>query len=91
MADKTTVYTLTDAWLATNRYTAAADVDIRIGNASVAHRIAFAITDDNTAPSMAVGAAAIIKPGEREAMQLVTGERLWLAYVDGPAFANLTV
>ena len=72
MAD--TDYDLTTAISATNRYTAAADVDVLL-SASGAFQLRWSITPDDTAPTVK---GHPLDPNRSQALQLKTGDRLWM-------------
>ena len=72
-----TEYTLTADWSATNRYTAGADVDVLISNPS-GYSLRFELTGTDATPALAARRGHPIGPGQSRAMQLTSGERLWL-------------
>ena len=85
-----TVFDLTDDWSATNRYTAAADVDIQI-SATSGGDVRFDITPDDTAPAIPAGNGHPVRAGRTQALQLKTGDRLWLVTTSAGARATLGV
>lgn len=87
-----TNYSLTPAASATNRYTAAADIDVRLSNPSEWHVMAWTLTTSDVAPVAEPSNWNKIKPLEGQAMTLTMGERLWMACPSGrPLVAALEV
>lgn len=74
MASQT--FALTDAWDATNRYTASGETDIILSNVGGNSNLQFDLTGDDSPPAQDVGHR--IKAGESRAMTLNDGERLWM-------------
>lgn len=70
-------YKPTAGWSAPNRHTAAADQDILLSNVSGAS-VRFEITQDDMAPALDAALGHLVQPGRSLAMQLKSGERLWL-------------
>ena len=93
MADRTTKYTLTNAWSSTNRYTAAGDTDVLlVNNNGGKQRVAFAETTNDTAPTMLPHEASILNAGENFGWTLLDTTRLWMALANGSeGTAALTV
>lgn len=79
-----TYFDLEDDWSATNRYTAAADVDILVSN-SGGYAVRWSITSNDTAPTIPVSRAHVLGIGDRLPLQLSSGERLWLAGTNADA------
>ena len=77
-------YTLTLEWAAANRYTAAAEQDVLLSNSGT-YPMYFAITADDTPPTVASVRAHPLPIYASRAMQLQAGERLWLAGYAGHA------
>lgn len=71
-------------WAVTNRYTAAADQDILLSNVG-GDSLRFELTEDDALPSLDTGLGHIVQPGRSVAMQLKSGERLWLVGDDAQA------
>ena len=82
-------YTATTFWSADARYTAGADVDILLSNASGQHTLLWIITTTDTVPTSPVASGNPIKPDSSRAMQLLSGERLWLATRSNEVPANV--
>lgn len=72
MAD--TDYDLTTTRSATNRYTAASDVDVLL-SASGGFALRWSITPDDTVPTVT---GHPLEPNNSQALQLKTGDRLWM-------------
>ena len=73
-----TAYTaMTNAWSTSNRYQAVADVDVLISTTSGGPGV-FEIGTSST-PAISPGQGHPIQRGESRALQLKTGEYLWLA------------
>jgi len=70
-------YNPATGWTASNRHTALSDQDILLSNVGGAS-VRFEITNDDTAPILDAGLGHTIQPGRSLAMQLKSGERLWL-------------
>lgn len=75
----TTSYDVPTAWDSSARYNAASDVDVLLSNHNNLRRLYFTITTSTSTPSVAIRKASFVEPGTTKAMQLVTGEYLWLA------------
>lgn len=69
---------LTKNWTVESRFTAAADTDILLSNPSneIVH---FSLTVDDSAPAISPARGHPLKPLSVLAMQLKSGERLWLS------------
>lgn len=66
------------AWDVTNRYLAAAAVDVLLSNPGD-HPIAFEITNgSDTLPTLPVRDATVVMPGSARAMSLLINDRLWI-------------
>lgn len=65
-------------WTVGSRFTAAADTDILLSNPSSDY-VHFALTLDDTAPTIPAKRANPLKPMSVQPMQLRAGERLWMA------------
>lgn len=82
-----TVYpALTNAWSATNRYTAAAVTDVLISDPLIgsAGQIAWTTTLSDTAPLITPEQASKLPPDRSQPITMNSGERLWLAIVGAP-------
>jgi hypothetical protein len=76
-------YTANTAWSASARYTAAADADILLSNASAQFTVLWTLTTSDTAPSITPSQANALAPDQSFPMQLASGERLWMAVRSG--------
>lgn len=79
-------YQIGKTWGASARYTATAVVDVLISNPMGCGVVGFAITSDDTAPTISPMHAAPIRPLSSVPIVLGAGDRLWLAslsQVDG--------
>lgn len=70
--------TIQTEWNSAARITAAEDTAVLIRETE-GEDIFWAITDDDTAPSMAVHLGQKISKGDQVSITIATGERLWLA------------
>ncbi len=71
-------------WTAVNRHTADADQDILLSNVSGAS-VRFEITQDDGLPALDPASGHMVQPGRSVAMQLKSGERMWLVGDDAQA------
>ena len=72
------------SWNASNRHTAISDQDILLSNVS-SDTIRFEITVDDATPVLDAALGHSVQPGRSIAMQLKSGERLWLVGDDAQA------
>lgn len=77
-----TTYTLTKGWSTTNRYLAAAQIDVLLINPVVkgGMNIVWTTTTSAGVPTLLPEHAANIKPEESQSMTLASGEYLWIAF-----------
>jgi hypothetical protein len=73
-----TQYTATTAWSLSNSYPATEDIDVLIGNPGKSD-LFWVKTRSDELPTEFVGGANPLPPGERQPIQLVTGDRIWFA------------
>lgn len=68
-------------WVAdsNHRYTASGDTDILLSNHSQTGRLYFTITANDTLPTIDPARASFVPSDRHLPMQLLAGERLWLA------------
>ncbi|WP_171208053.1 MULTISPECIES: hypothetical protein [unclassified Ruegeria] len=78
-----TAYKTAAGWIASNRHTATADEDILLSNVG-GDTIHFEITTDDAVPALDVSKGHPVQPGRSQAMQIKSGERLWIAGNDVP-------
>lgn len=69
---------LTDTWEATDRFTAPANVDIKLSNTS-AYFMYYVLTEDDTVPGLKVRRSHPAPPMRSVHFQMMAGERLWVA------------
>jgi hypothetical protein len=81
--------TLTGAWASANRITASEDTAVFIRNTD-SDPVYWAITANDTAPTIGVGDAHEIVPGQQSPMTLASGERLWFASRSGGGKITVT-
>ena len=79
-----TTYKPAANWSAANRHTATSDQDILLSNVS-SDTIRFEITQDDAIPALDTALGHSVQPGRSIAMQLKSGERLWLVGDDAQA------
>lgn len=87
-----TTYSATNAWSASNRYTALTLTDVMVIYPSLtgAGAVAFSTTMGDAQPSITPAQAAKVLAGDKYAIQLLPQERLWIA-TDGIASATATL
>jgi hypothetical protein len=84
-------YSATPAWEATARYTAASAIDVLVSNSSDEFTALWSTTTSDTAPVITPEQANALLPGHSIALQLLSGERLWLASRSGLVSVNVEV
>jgi hypothetical protein len=85
-----TVYAAQSAWNSAARYTAAAFISVRIQNNGNIRTVYWTTTTSDTAPTIAVTQGNILEPLQAQPMELLSGERLWMA-VDGVTTQDVTL
>jgi hypothetical protein len=81
----TTVYTLDSTWSSSARYTAAGDVDVRIGNPNDTTAIHYVITTSDTTPSTDPANANKVGVYGSDTVVLAASDRLWFCGSKGYA------
>lgn len=85
------VYTALTRWDAAARHTAGAETPVKINNPDRARFAAWTITTSDAVPTLPVALGNLIAPRDTDRLTLATGERLWLAIVDGRASGQISI
>ena len=86
---------ITEDWPVSPTITASGDTSVLVRNTDATKELFWATTTDDTAPTFDAGLGHRIHPAwslekSERGFELVDGERLWLASVDGAMTATVT-
>ena len=84
-----TVYTLSTIWSTAAKYTAAAEVDVLLGNPNSDTVINWTITANDTLPTIEESNSMPLLPNASRAITLASGERLWTTGAKGSSVVEV--